>query len=269
MNHFKHGTLTQHRQTLTTLNARGAGVFWMSNAGDCKGRRTSNVQRIRAFFVDLDGAPLEPVQAAPLRPHAIVESSPGRWHAYWRIVDCPLADFAPLQKALAERFDADTTVHDLPRVLRLPGFLHRKGEPFASHILSLHDAPPYTLATFRAAFGFDNVTTTPTPRTLRQPARAAPRRQCRTLDRIPEGERNARLLSLAAGFVRRGFDLRQTNSRLRNGSMSNGATRRYVQPKWIASWRVPSPTVPKVSPCCRTSCWTRVSGNGYRRPRMT
>jgi hypothetical protein len=214
LNRVMHGTLAQHRQTLAALNARGAGVFWMPNAGNCKGRKASNVRRVRALFVDLDGAPLEPVQAAPLHPHAIVESSPGRWHAYWRIADCPLADFAPLQKALAKRFDADTTVHDLPRVLRLPGFLHRKCEPFASHILSLRDAPPYMLATFRAAFGFDHVTATPPPRTLRQPACATPQRQRRTLDRIPEGERNARLLSLAAGFVRRGFDLRQTNNRL-------------------------------------------------------
>lgn len=150
-----HGTLAQHRATLAALNARGAGIFWMPNAGDGKGRKIENVLRVRALFVDLDGAPLEPVQDAPLAPHVIVESSPNRWHAYWRVSDCPLPDFKPMQKALAERFDADASVHDLPRVLRLPGFVHRKGEPFASHIVALCEAPPYSLATIREAFGIN------------------------------------------------------------------------------------------------------------------
>jgi hypothetical protein len=47
--------------------------------------------------------------------------------------------------------------------------------------------------------------------------RAVPptRRERRTLsDRIPEGDRNPRLLSLAAGFVRRGFDPQAVNDRL-------------------------------------------------------
>jgi hypothetical protein len=42
-----------------------------------------------------------------------------------------------------------------------------------------------------------------------------PRRERRKLPgRIPEGDRNARLLSLAAGFVRRGFDVQAVNDRL-------------------------------------------------------
>jgi len=205
-----HGTLAQHRATLANLNARGAGIFWMVNAGDGKARKARNVQRIRALFVDLDGAPLEPVMASTLAPHAIVESSPNRWHAYWRVSDCPLAVFPAYQKALAARFDADAKVHDLPRVLRLPGFAHRKGEPFASHIVGLHQAPPYTLAVFRDAFGFDAMMASPAPRTLPQP-----QPQRRTLAaQIPEGERGDTLLSLAAGFVRRGFGPQAVNDRL-------------------------------------------------------
>ena len=147
-----HGTLAEHRQTLASLNARGAGVYWMVNAGDGIGRKAMNVQRVRALFVDLDGAPLEPVTTAPLPPHAIIESSPSRWHAYWRVTDCPLADFTPMQKALAARFDADPQVCDLSRVLRLPSFDHRKGKPYLSHIVSLHNGLPYTLDEFQRAF---------------------------------------------------------------------------------------------------------------------
>ena len=205
LNRILHGTLARHRATLAELNARGAGIFWMVNAGNGKGRKARNVQRIRALFVDLDGAPLEPVKGSPLAPHAIVESSPNRWHAYWRVSDCPLAVFPSYQKALAERFDADAKVHDLPRVLRLPGFQHRKGKPFASRLIALCDAPPYPLAEFRLAFHFAAASKVgrnrEAPRTLP--------------DRIPEGERDTRLLSLAAGLVRRGIvDPQAVNGRL-------------------------------------------------------
>ncbi len=199
-----HGTLRDHAATLASLNERGAGVFFMVNAGDGRGRKAGNVQRVRALFADLDGSPLEPVQAATLPPHCIVESSPGRWHAYWLVTDCPLDRFKPLQRALAERFDADRKVCDLPRVMRLPGFDHRKGEPFASRVLSLDaQRAPYRLSELVQAFGLN-----PAPVAL-------PERKRRTLpDAIPDGERNGTLLSLAAGLVRKGHDAQAVNDRL-------------------------------------------------------
>lgn len=215
-----HGTLAQHQQTLANLNARGAGVFWMVNAGDGKGRKVSNVQRVRALFVDLDGAPLEPIKAARLSPHCVVESSPGRWHAYWLVSGCPLDYFKPLQKALAARFGADPKVCDLPRVMRVPGFIHHKGQPIQSRILSLWDVPPYTIAEVRTAFAIEIDSEQKAPRAAPRPARAARAARAaqqhhpHTSERIPEGSRNNQLLSRAAGFVRRGFDLRQTNSRV-------------------------------------------------------
>jgi hypothetical protein len=203
-----HGTLAEHRATLGNLNARGAGIFVMVNAGDGDGRKAANVQSVRALFVDLDGAPLEPVKAAPLPAHCIVESSPNHWHAYWRIADCPLSDFTPLQRALAERFAADAKVCDLPRVMRIPGFLHRKGKPFASQIVALCDALPYTLAAFRAAFGF--TVPLPLPTTPKPPHR----QRAHVPAQIPEGERNAALFNLARGLVQKGFAPAQVNGRL-------------------------------------------------------
>src|SRR5450755_2673106 len=130
-----HGTLAQHATTLAALNARGAGVFWMVNAGNGSGRSAGNVTAVRALFVDLDGAPLEPVRAATLPAHCIVESSPSHWHAYWRVSDCQRDSFPMLQKALAARFNADAKVCDLPRVMRLPGFDHHKSRPFRTRIV--------------------------------------------------------------------------------------------------------------------------------------
>lgn len=197
-----HGTFREHAGTLTALNERGAGVFVMVNEGDGKGRRRENVQRVRALFVDLDGSPLGPVQAAVLAPHCIVESSPARWHAYWRVADCPLQSFQPMQRALAGRFKSDPKVCDLPRVMRLPGFQHRKGQPFTTRTVIVHtDRAPYLLADLVEALGL-----VPLPS-------AAPRR--RTLPcSIREGERNGTLLSLAAGLVRKGYGEEAVNGRL-------------------------------------------------------
>ena len=147
-----HGTLAEHRQQLATLNAHGAGIFWTVNATDCKGRKAENILRVRALFVDLDGAPIEPLRSAALPPHAIVESSPDRWHGYWRIADCPPGLFKHLQQALATRFGGDSRVCDLPRVMRLPGFTHRKGLPFLTRLEHVGAQAPYTLDEVQRAF---------------------------------------------------------------------------------------------------------------------
>ena len=141
-----HGNLEEHTTTLSALNAQGAGVFVMVNCGDGLGRKAANVTGIRALFVDLDGAPLEPVLAAGVEPHLTIESSTGRYHAYWLVTDCTFEQFTQLQAALAIKFNSDPKVKDLPRVMRLPGFWHKKGEPYQTRILHENAALPYNVA---------------------------------------------------------------------------------------------------------------------------
>lgn len=137
-----HGTLEEHAGALISLNEQGAGVFVMVNEGDGvvhEGRRTcrtnGNVIRVRANFVDLDGAPLEPVLSCPRPPDIVVESSRGKWHAYW-LTECDRSRFSAAQAALAEMFGGDKSVVDLARVMRLPGFFHNKsGEPVMTRLL--------------------------------------------------------------------------------------------------------------------------------------
>jgi DNA polymerase I-like protein with 3'-5' exonuclease and polymerase domains len=143
-----HGTLAQHFATLNGLNSAGAGIFVTINETDLRGRTAENVVRVRCLFIDLDGAPLDPVLAAAPRVHFVTESSPGRWQAFWNVSDIALADFRTYQRALIKRFGSDASVHDLPRVMRLPGFLHRKGEPFRTRIVTVNDAPPHAVAAF-------------------------------------------------------------------------------------------------------------------------
>lgn len=200
----RHGSLAQFGVRLDSLNADGAGIFFMVNRGNGKGRKAKDVLDVRALFADLDGAPLKPVQDGPLQPHAVVETSPGKYHAYWCVEGVPLDAFKPLQKAIAARFRSDPSVNDLCRVARLPGFFHRKhgGAPFLSRIVELVDLPRYTLEQVTTAF----------PVALSQ--QHATKRREGIADVIAKGERNTSLLQLARGFVNKGFALPEACQRI-------------------------------------------------------
>ncbi len=150
-----HGTLDQHLPVLTELNKKSAGVFFTVNATDLRGRKTENITRVRAVFIDLDGASLEPVLSAPLSPHVIIESSPKRFHAYWLVEGVPLEEFSSVQKALIQLFDADPAVHDLPRVMRLPGFYHNKGDSVLVQIVESFGTVAYKYPDFLRDFRID------------------------------------------------------------------------------------------------------------------
>lgn len=147
-----HGTLEEHFLELMQLNSDGAGVFVTVNETDFKGRVASNIIKVRACFVDLDGAPLVPVLEASIHPHIVIESSPERYHAYWLIDDLPLDQFRNVQKALAAKFNSDPKVIDLPRVMRLVGFNHQKKEPFLSRIINQNFDPPIKADKFLSVF---------------------------------------------------------------------------------------------------------------------
>lgn len=156
----KPATLTEEwdeiKDTLESMNRAGAGIYAMINEGDGKGRKTENVIAVRALFLDLDGAPLEPVQLCPVEPHIIIESSPARYHCYWLVEDCPLTEFTVLQQALAKKFNGDPSVKDLPRVMRLPGFAHWKtGTAFISKLIEINLSKPVLVQEFTSVLGLD------------------------------------------------------------------------------------------------------------------
>ena len=145
-----HGTLEENWKTLYRLNNEGAGIYITVNATDFKGRSEENIQRVRALFNDLDGVPLEPILKSKHPPHIVVKSSPEHFHPYRLVKDIPLDQFKPLQDRLRAEFGGDV-MNDLPRVLRLPGFIHRKHRdvPSLVRIISTpYQGPQYTLKDF-------------------------------------------------------------------------------------------------------------------------
>jgi hypothetical protein len=87
-------------------------------------------------------------QDGPQRYMDVQSSATGR-HGYWKPNGIALGAFRPTQQLISNRFNGDPAVKDLPRVMRLPGFWHRKGEPFMVRILEVHqDAPACSAADF-------------------------------------------------------------------------------------------------------------------------
>jgi len=90
--------------------------------------------------------------------------------------------------------------------MRIPGFDHRKKTPTRSRLLDCRDGPPYSMADIRRELLPDLPASPPKP-TPAPRVRSVP-------DRIPEGERNATLFSLACGLVNRGHAPDAVNQRL-------------------------------------------------------
>lgn len=123
--HNYYGTLDEVATNLQLDNGKGYGVFVVVNAG---GQKAHDINRIRAVWADFDGTALP--QALPLPPHIIVESSPSKYHVYWMVDGLPIDQFTAVQRGIAGMLGSDPSVSDLSRVMRLPGFIHHKGEPF-------------------------------------------------------------------------------------------------------------------------------------------
>ena len=139
------GTLDEHFAELTRLNNLGAGIFVTICETNLRGRLATDIVKVRLLFSDYDnGVPQS--QDGPQR-YIIVQSSATGRHEYWRPNGVGLDAFTPTQELIAKRFGGDPKVKDLPRVMRLPGFWHRKGKPFMVRIIEVHEDAPACNAT--------------------------------------------------------------------------------------------------------------------------
>lgn len=144
-------------------NANGYGIFATVNEMDGYGygsdgqplklgERTDtleHVARIRAHVVDLDNLNamqnLERAEQHLIKPTFVVETTPGRKaHVYWVVqptggpVD--IDGYRSTQRKLRQLFEGDEAVIDATRVLRVPGFMHQKGEP---HLVTVRQSGGY------------------------------------------------------------------------------------------------------------------------------
>lgn len=128
---------------LAVFNKHGDGIFVAINQHiPHKPRQKKFTSIINAVFADFDDpdTALGSVQKMSERlvPTIVVESSPEKYHAYYVLnkpnVVTPVG-FPKWQRKLANEFGADKSITDTSRVMRLPGYLHQKKDPFMVRIV--------------------------------------------------------------------------------------------------------------------------------------
>lgn len=134
------GTLDACADWLTAMNRRGAGVFVTVNETDGNGRKERNITRVRAVWQEDDGAG----QPLPIEPHIVVESSPGHWHRYLLVDGLTKEEHREAQERMVASYGSDPNAKDVSRVMRVPGFLHQKGEPFRVRLAQTETCLPYS-----------------------------------------------------------------------------------------------------------------------------
>ncbi len=147
LEHALHGSLADCWDRLVGLNRAGAAITVTINATNGTGRQVEDVVCVRALFVDDDHPHRRDVPLA-LDPQIRVLSSPGRFHHYWLVRNCPLADHSGYQRSLAEALDTDHRVLSLNQSMALPGFWRRKRvtTPCQTRLLEIGRVPAYDCA---------------------------------------------------------------------------------------------------------------------------
>lgn len=131
--HNYRGTIAEQWATLVDYNSKGYGIFCTINASDGQGQEISNIKHLRAHVIDLDNTVT--AQASYDRATAngasfAVQTSDGKYHVYWRMQPYEGHEFFSLtQRKLNQLYGADKSIIDVTRVMRVPGFMHQKGEP--------------------------------------------------------------------------------------------------------------------------------------------
>jgi len=131
------GRLSDVRDDIIDYQLQENGIFVIVNAG---GHKREAINKIRALFIDCDNRPQPDAWHVP--PDFLVVRSPTHWHAYWRVEQCPLDLFTSAQRRLIAHYNSDPAIHDLPRVMRVPGTIHLKepGDPVPVHLTILRES---------------------------------------------------------------------------------------------------------------------------------
>jgi hypothetical protein len=147
------GNFEEFKDQLIDLNNKGAGVFFVPNLIDGTGRKTQNIMSVRAHYIDIDDG--DYIEGS--LPASVVVDSKNGPHAYWILREHEVVDrFTDTQRGLIQHFQSDTKVKDLPRLMRLVGFLHWKNEssPYLVKIRSIYSDRRFHSAQLRGHYPF-------------------------------------------------------------------------------------------------------------------
>lgn len=243
---------TRKFDALASMNDKRAGVFMTVNRVDGDRRKADRVVGVRALFADFDGTDLP--HAWGLDPSILVNTSPGKFHAYWMVDgDFPREEFSAAQRAIASHFGTDPVVIDLPRVMRLPGFWHRKGEPYQTRIVEASGVR-YAVETLRE--WVDRISPEPEPERPKAERRsslngsaspyvkAAVEMALASIANAPKGNRNTTLNSEAYGIfglVKAGAVPESIRDDIERVAIATGMTKAEIKATINSAWNDSKP----------------------------
>ncbi len=143
------GTIDEVWPNLLAYNQLGYGCFAVINQSNGGRVLAENIINIRAQFVDLDNlTAMQNLRRADdwaIKPSFMVQSSANKAHVFWPVVPYQGNErFSVTQQKLIQFFDGDPACWDAPRVMRLPGTFHLKGDP---QLVTCHQLSGYGMVT--------------------------------------------------------------------------------------------------------------------------
>lgn len=132
-----YSTFDAAKAKLTEFNDSVFCVYVTVNETDGPIRKKENIKRARAIWVEDDEKRDGIRTDFPLEPSLIVESSPQKYHYYWFTSTQKLNEWDDVMLTMVVEWGCDNKAKDRARVLRLPGFIHRKdtNKPFVCRIV--------------------------------------------------------------------------------------------------------------------------------------
>ncbi len=126
-------------------SAEGRDVYFCAHLLIAPRRIKENATSIRTLWFEMDGGELPNGQ---LKPSAVVESSPGRYHGYLRLTDSIPPEIAEqLNQRLAHEIGADPSGYDLSQLLRVPETVnHKYPEHPVVRVLEIEEERTYSPA---------------------------------------------------------------------------------------------------------------------------
>jgi hypothetical protein len=123
----------------------GREVYFCTHLLNGPRRVKENAAPVRTLWAEYDGTP---APNGDIKPTAVVESSPGRYHTYTRLdSETPPEVAEDLNRRLAAKTGADPSGADLTQLLRVPGTVnHKYPDSPAVRILTIDGGRSYDVA---------------------------------------------------------------------------------------------------------------------------
>ena len=170
----REGARTIRPAQAQSFQKKGYGIFHSVNEFT-GGRRTTHLEKLRYFYVDLDkGSKRSMVRLIEegLIPTRVVESKNG-FHIYWQVRGkVSVEDYKEILKRLIWHYKGDKNAADVTRILRTPGYYHLKdpSSPFLVRIVfEASAADPISYGVSQMRYWFEPVPEKPQPHQIHKP----------------------------------------------------------------------------------------------------